>query len=129
MNLSFKISFIISHQKLCGDDIYNVPFSQELIFCTQTDDISLRPEITNRSPQNCNLKSHLWDGRTTQDPSNWGSRLLLTRDWPVLFKSGYRLSAQFCYFSLLLLLLFFNDCIFKLSQIPFYKKIEFVYLW
>ena len=64
----------------------------ELHFWAQTDN-SLRPLIINRSPQNSNLKSHLWGGRTQDVPRtlpNWGSRLLLLGTSQLLFGSGSR---------------------------------------
>ena len=39
----------------------------ELYFCVQTDDITLWLLIISRSPENCNLKSHLWGGCTARD--------------------------------------------------------------
>ena len=59
-----------------------VTIEPELHFCTQTDNISLRPGIINGSPQDSILKSHLWGGRTAQDPSQLGLQRAVTRDFP-----------------------------------------------
>ena len=62
----------------------------------QTDGcISLCPGVISRHLQNCNLKSHTWKGHTSQDLPNWDSRLLFVQDFPELFKTAWRLSAQF----------------------------------
>ena len=54
---------------------------------------------------------------------NWDSRLLLTRDFPALFKSGCR-SAQFGdIYAVIFSIVSFNDYILKLSQIS-YKKLK-----
>ena len=54
----------------------------ELHFCTQTDDIHLRPGIINGSPQNSNLKSRPWGGRTARDPSQLGLQIAVPWDFP-----------------------------------------------
>ena len=108
--------------------------SPELLFCRQTDDdISLWPGMINRSPQNCNLKSHLWGGHAAGGPfPSWDSKLRLRRDLPSLLKSGYRLAQPgdayaitcLCY----LYFFSFNDCVWKSSQIIFCKNLKIVYL-
>lgn len=118
----------VTTKTITGDDIYNITFSQELIFCTQTDAISLRPEITNRSLQNCNLKSHLWGGRTTRILPT-GNQIAVNKGLASTNSSldiGCWPNSVTCLYGFFF---FFNDCIFKLGQITFYKKTEFVYLW
>ena len=110
------------------------PGKPRAAFCRQTDDdISLWPGMINRSPQNCNLKSHLWGGHSAGGPfPSWDSKLLLTRDLPSLFKSGYRLAQLGDAYAITRLYYFyffsFNDCILKSSQIIFYKNLKIVYL-
>ena len=57
---------------------------------------------------------------------NWDCRLLITRDLPLLFKSGCKLSGTLMIFVLTFLYCFYfsssDDCILTLSQIIFYKK-------
>ena len=68
----------------------SIKVKPELHFCTQTDDdISLQPGVLSGNPQNCNLKSYLWSGRTAWDlfptgtPNHCDSGLPIT-----LFNSG-----------------------------------------
>ena len=50
------------------------------------DDISLSPGIINRNPELQSLKFYPWSRRAAWDLD---SRCAVTRDTPVLFKSGY----------------------------------------
>ena len=84
--------------------------SSELYFCAQNDDdTSFCPAIINRSPQNCNLKSHPWGVYTSIPFSQLRLQIAVTQDFPVLFKSRCRFGPNrwciHCYFSLLFLIL------------------------
>ena len=78
-----------------GETNIIIKVKPELHFCMQTDDdISVQPGFTSRNPQNCNFKSHLWDRCTVQDPFPIGTPNSC-QDFPELFKSRCKFSAQF----------------------------------
>ena len=114
-------------EKNSQDEIHSlvkVKVKPELHFCGQTDDgISWRPGIIIGSAQNCHLKSHPWGRCTTLIFSNWASRLLLTSHGCSSLDVGCQ--PNLVMYTLLHFYFFsFNDCILKLSQIIFYKKMK-----